>query len=264
MIHNSKKIIISVVILFFLISSYVGWKFFVLKSNKPPETYVAEIKDAVEQVEEKVEINKGDENTPTNNKEGNNNNNLPDRISINVPFTSQAPFGVWDARHEEACEEASLIMLKYYLDGKPLAKDIAEAEIQKMIDFEVKTYGDYKDTTVEQTLKLAKDFYGINNLKAVYDFKADDLKKELAKNQPIIVPAAGRELGNPNFTAPGPIYHNLVLTGYSGSQIITNDPGTRKGQDYRYNIDILYSAIHDFPGDLNKIDEGRKAMIVIR
>jgi hypothetical protein len=189
--------------------------------------------------------------------------NIPDKILISVPFATQAPFANWDALHEEACEEASLIMLKYYLDKKPLTPDIAESEIQRMVEFEIKNYGDFKDTTVSETVKLAEDFYGINNLKVVYDFPKEDLKKYLAQENPVIVPAAGRELGNPNFTAPGPLYHNLVLAGYNGNTIITNDPGTRKGQGYTYNIDVLYDAIHDFPGKPEDIIQGRKAMIVL-
>jgi len=188
---------------------------------------------------------------------------LPNKILIDVPFTSQAPFGKWDAYHQEACEEASLVMLKYYLDKKALTPAIAEQEIQKLIAFQIKKYGDYKDTDAAETVKLATDFYQIKNLKVVYDFSKADLKKYLAKGAPIIVPAAGRMLGNPNFTAPGPLYHNLILLGYDGDTIITNDPGTRKGRGYRYDADVLYKAIHDFPGKPENITQGRKAMIVL-
>ncbi len=188
---------------------------------------------------------------------------LPEKIAISVPFATQAPLGQWDAMHEEACEEASLVMLKYYLDGKSLTPAIMEKEIQKMVKFEVKNYGDYKDTTATETVQLAGDFYGIKNLKVIYDFSAEDLKKYLALGRPIIVPAAGRALGNPFFTPPGPLYHNLVLTGYDGDTIITNDPGTRRGENYKYDINILYNAIHDFPGKAADIEKGRKAMIVL-
>jgi VanZ family protein len=188
---------------------------------------------------------------------------IPDKIKIQVPFTSQAPFSKWDAYHEEACEEASLIMIKYYIDGKALNKDIAEKEIQDMIKFEIKKYGDYKDTNASETVKLAEDFYGIENFKVVYDFKPEDIKKYLAKGKPVIVPAAGRKLGNPNFTPPGPLYHNLVLTGYNGDIVTTNDPGTRKGENYTYSLSVLYGAIHDFPGQPEDIEKGRKAMIVM-
>jgi hypothetical protein len=189
---------------------------------------------------------------------------VPDKILIDVPFTSQAPYSKWDAYHEEACEEASLIMVRYFLEKKALNPEIAENEIQKLIRFEIDRYGDYMDSDARGVVTLAKDYYGLNNLEVVYDFTKEELKKELAKGNPIIIPAAGRLLGNPNFTAPGPLYHNLVLIGYEGSQFITNDPGTRKGKGYRYDADVFYAAIHDYPGDKNNIIQGRKAMIVIR
>lgn len=188
---------------------------------------------------------------------------LPSKVIIDVPFTSQAPFTNWDVYHEEACEEASVIMVEYYLKNKSLNKEQADKEILALIDFEIKNYGDYIDSDAEQIIKMAKDFYGITNMKVVYDFKKEDIKKYLARGKPIIILAAGRLLGNPNFKTPGPLYHALVLTGYNGDWIITNDPGTRKGEGYRYKIDVLYEAIHDFPGDKDKIEQGRKAMIIL-
>lgn len=187
----------------------------------------------------------------------------PTKILISVPFTTQAPFGKWDEFHEEACEEASLVMLKYFLDGKKLDKDTAEKEIQDLIKYQMKKYGDYRDSDMEQLVSIAKDYYGIKNLKVVYAFKPEDIKDYLAKGKPIIVPTAGRLLKNPNFKSPGPLYHNLVLTGYEGDTIITNDPGTRRGQNYEYKLKTLYDAIHDFPGNPKNIEKGQKAMIVL-
>jgi len=184
---------------------------------------------------------------------------------LKVPFVPQAPFGVWDEYHEDACEEASLIMLKNYLDEKKeMTKEEMENEIQKMIKFQIENYGDYKDSDMEEVVRLAHDFYGMNNLKVVYNFDKDDLKKYLARGNPIIVPTAGRLLNNPYFTAPGPLYHNLILIGYDGDKIITNDPGTKRGANYEYDIDVLYNAIHDFPGNKKEIEKGSKAMIVIK
>jgi hypothetical protein len=188
---------------------------------------------------------------------------IPDEVFIKVPFTSQAPFKNWDEYHEEACEETALLMVKYFNDNKKLSPEIAEKEIQALISFQLKKYGDYRDSDASQLVKLAKDFYALENLRVIYDFQKEDLKKWLAKGKPIIVPAAGRLLHNPNFTYPGPLYHNLVLTGYTGKEIITNDPGTRKGENYRYDADVLYEAIHDFPGKKEAIATGRKAMIVM-
>jgi len=188
---------------------------------------------------------------------------LPKKVFINVPFTTQAPFATWDVYHEDACEEASVIMVKYFLDKKELTKEIAEDEIHRVIKFEMDNYGTYIDTNAEQMIDTASRFYGIKNMKAIYDFKKEDIKKYLAKGKPIIIPVAGRLLFNPNFKAPGPLYHALVMVGYDGDKIITNEPGTRKGKSYEYDIDLLYNAIHDFPGKKEDIEKGRKAMIVL-
>jgi hypothetical protein len=54
----------------------------------------------------KLEVNT--ENTLTNNT---NSVNILDSYQItNVPFVSQAPFANWDQLHDEACEEASVII----------------------------------------------------------------------------------------------------------------------------------------------------------
>lgn len=188
---------------------------------------------------------------------------LPAKVLLEVPFTAQAPFAEWDALHEEACEEASIIMVKYFLEKKKLTPETAEQEIQKMVEFEKKNYGHFEDSDAREIVRLAEDFYGIKNLKVVYDFSKEDMKKYLAAGRPIIVPVAGRLLGNPNFTQPGPLYHALVLVGYKGNDFIANDPGTRKGKGYAYDADVLYNAIHDFPGRKEDIETGKKAMIVV-
>lgn len=188
---------------------------------------------------------------------------LPKKILIPMPFTTQAPFANWDARHEEACEEAALLMVAYFIKGKSLNPQLAEDELQKMIDFQIRNYGSFEDSDAAGIVQLAKDYFLINNLKAIYDFPKERIKEELAKGKPVIILAAGRDLGNPNFTGLGPPYHALVAKGYDGDTIITNDPGTRKGENYRYDIDVLYGAIHDFPGSKDRIREGRKAMIVV-
>jgi hypothetical protein len=246
----------------------VGGFFIFLK--KESRTEKAKSKDSVAlNNEEKIGIvaEKNNENTAEVKETETDKKEIPDKILINVPFTSQAPFAKWDEFHEEACEEAAIIMVKYFLDKKELTPQVAEKEIQNLIKFQIKNYGDYKDSTAKQIVQMYSDFYGQSKngmeFKVIYDFQKDDLKKYLAKGNPIIVPAAGRLLKNPYFTPPGPLYHNLVLTGYSGNKVITNDPGTKRGKNYEYDINILYEAIHDFPGKKEDIEKGKKAMIVL-
>ena len=53
---------------------------------------------------------------------------LPSKVSIEVPFTSQAPFANWDEYHEEACEEASIIMVKYFYSPKRFERNFINNE----------------------------------------------------------------------------------------------------------------------------------------
>ena len=188
---------------------------------------------------------------------------IPSSYLLNVPFISQAPFGVWDDLHNNACEEASIILVNYYKKKRPLSKAEMDTEIKEMVDYEIKKYGEHKDLTAQEVADLAKEFYYYKNVRVVYNFSWDDLKKEIVKGNPVIVPAAGRLLGNPNFRQPGPVYHMFVIKGYTPKELITNDVGTRKGDGYRYSYSTLDQAIHDWTGSPESINRGKRAMIVI-
>lgn len=189
---------------------------------------------------------------------------LPDSFQIkNVPFTSQAPLFNWDTLHDEACEEASLIIVKYYSSQKELTPEIAETEIQKMVEWEIGYFGSHKDLTTKETVNVAKNFYDLNNLSVKKITSLSDIKTEISQNHLVIVPTAGRLLGNPNFRTPGPIYHMLVISGYDAKGFTTQDVGTKNGKNYYYNQDILFNAIHDWNGVPDKINSGTKNIIVI-
>lgn len=180
---------------------------------------------------------------------------------LDVPFTAQAPYADWSEPYQEACEEVSIIMVNAYYKDQILDKKTAKQEILDIVEYEQSLFGFYKDTDIEQTAELAKKYWKYEKVEILEDPTVEDLKKELVAGRPIVVPAAGRELGNPNFTAPGPVYHVLVITGFEGDEFITNDPGTRKGEGYRYEMDVLMNAIHDF--NKKDISLGEKRVLVI-
>lgn len=75
------------------------------------------------------------------------------------------------------------------------------------------------------------------------------MKRALAKGQAIIVSAAGKDLKNPHFVAPGPLYHMIIVKGYTADgNFIANDPGTRAGADYLYDQQLLMDAMTDRGG----------------
>ena len=186
----------------------------------------------------------------------------PKSVLIKMTFVAQAPHANWDMPYQEACEEASLIIVDHYLKGTTLSADIADADIQAMVAWQIEHFGNYEDTTAAQVKQIAEEHLGLS-ARVVYDPTIDDIKKELAQGNPVLIPAAGRDLGNPYFSGEGPWYHMLVIVGYDSDEFITHDVGTRRGENYRYNQDVLYDAIHDWTGVKEEIRSGRKAMVVV-
>jgi len=189
---------------------------------------------------------------------------LPEEINLNVPFTVQAPDANWDEEHGEFCEEASVLMVSRYFAGEPIPNSTnAEAGLQDIKNWEVANLGYHKDTTAAETARILREKFRLSDLTLINNPTIENLKIELAAGNPIIIPAAGRLLGNPNFRQPGPLYHMLVVKGYTrDGKFITNDPGTRKGADYVYDQSVLMNAIHDWnDGD---VLNGQRVAIVVR
>ena len=191
---------------------------------------------------------------------------LPSSFNLAVPFTSQAPTGDWSEPYKEACEEASLYMVHSYFEGTKVKKidtQTATTDLLHIVDFEKQLFGFYEDTTAAQTAVLAEMLYGYGHTELIEDPTFEQIKTHIAAGRPVIVPAAGRELGNPYFTAPGPIYHMVVIRGYTeDGKFITNDPGTKHGEQYVYEADTLMNALHDWNGG-GEITEGKKVVLVI-
>lgn len=195
-------------------------------------------------------------------------NNQPEKpvklaasINLDIPFGSQAPFGNWELPYQESCEEAAIIMAHRYLIGETLTPKIMDEEILKLIEWERKKFGFYEDTTAEEIARTLREYFNHDRVEVRYEFTIDDIKREIALGHPVIVPAAGRLLPNPNFRYPGPIYHALVVKGYTDTKIITNDPGTRNGHNFLYDPAALMNAIHDW--NPKNILDGRPAIIVV-
>ena len=116
-------------------------------------------------------------------------------------------------------------------------------------------------TTAEQTAAVIETYYYLSP-EVILNPTTEDLMTALAAGYPVIIPVAGRLLGNPNFTGEGPLYHVLVIKGYTEKGFITNDPGTRNGADYFYTFDVIMNAIHDWNG--GDVLNGQKIMIIVR
>ena len=185
-----------------------------------------------------------------------------------VSFTPQAPYAVWDQLHEEACEEASMIMAASYFKSETLTAHIAEQAILNLVKWE-EGNGYQIDLTAMQTAEILRSYFRLK-AELIYDVSLDSIKKQLASGRLLIIPVAGRVLKNPYFKQPGPIYHMLVIRGYDGEKIITNDPGTKRGEKYIYSYSALIDAVHDWDNELagdgmteNEILQGQKVMVAV-
>lgn len=185
-------------------------------------------------------------------------------INLAVPFTPQAPHANWELPYNEFCEEASILIAMSYIQSKDIpSADFADAELLKIKAFEEKRFGYYKDTTIAEVATIIQEYYKYDKTKILVDPTIDNIKEALTQGKLVIMPAAGQQLGNPYFRQPGPLYHMLVLKGYTkNGQIIVNDPGTRRGADYIYRADILMNAMHDWRGD-GQIEKGRKVILLV-
>lgn len=183
-------------------------------------------------------------------------------VNLPIDFFSQAPYADWGMPYQEACEEASLILAYNYAQGIEMTKEEFHTELLRMVDWEIAYFGSYEHTTVDQTAEMLSEFYGFTNWKILEEVTAEDLKTELRSGNPIVAPFAGRMLGNPNFTGEGPYYHMLVIKGFDDNYFITNDVGTRLGENYQYTEGVLLSALHDWH-DTDIANLGEKKVLVL-
>lgn len=187
---------------------------------------------------------------------------LPDAVNLAVPFSSQAPYGDWSMPYEEACEEMSAIMVNAYYRGETgtIPRETAKKRIDDLVAFEKKLLGFYEDTNATDTAKLIKAYFGGPDV-LVAPFQKSAMQRALANGYPVIIPAAGKLLPNPNYRGGGPDYHMLVVKGYTEDRVITNDPGTRRGADFTYSFDAIANAVHDWNG--GDVTHGAPLMLVV-
>lgn len=251
-----KKRILIITILLIVLASFFIYRVKVknlwFDLAKPP------LPVAVEYVEQRGMI---DEKRLANNETPMLNVIPPTSYNLDVPFTPQAPFANWNETFKEACEEASALMVHYYYQNKTFTPQIATDEILKMVAWQEKNWGGHFDLTATQTAQLIKNYWGYKKVEVIDEPTIDDIKYQVSQQRPVIVPAAGRELDNPYFRTPGPIYHMLVIKGYIDDKFITNDPGTKRGKDYLYDFQTIMNAVHDWNEE--NILNGEKKIIVI-
>ncbi len=219
------------------------------------------IKELEEKNTQSITKNKVTESTPDK-IEGDENIQIPQSFQLTVPFTPQAPTANWDELHNEACEEASSIMTySYFNKTADLIPSYVETKIAELTKWQDENYGYHLSINTEETARMIEEVYELKT--EVAEISENSIKHALLKDKLVILPANGQLLKNPNFKRPGPIYHMLVITGFNEKGFITNDPGTRKGQNYFYPYDTLYNSNGTWSHENEKVDLDNKKIIII-
>ncbi|MFH1712272.1 MAG: C39 family peptidase [Patescibacteria group bacterium] len=168
-------------------------------------------------------------------------NDLAVQYNLAVPFTSQIT-------SQEAYVEVACLMVSEYYKGAPsgeIDSEAVETAILEVVDFEMDYLGYYLDADVAASAQVIDLYFGYG-ARIAETPTINNIKAEIAAGRPVIVPVASRKLGNPFYTGLGPLFHYLVIKGYSDDMFITNDPGTRSGENYVYDIDVVMAAMGDW------------------
>ena len=198
------------------------------------------------------------------------NTEKPNIINITVPFTPQAPLANWkDERQEDGCEEAVSLMAMAWVNGakEKLTAAAWEKSIIELSDFEQEKYGEYRDVTLADMITwIFNDYFKYEGVSIKTVASSTDILSELEKGNIVLAPMNGQKLRNPYFTAPGPLTHMIVIKGYDykTKEFITNDPGTKRGENYHYSESIILGAINVYPtGYHEEVASINKAIIVV-
>jgi len=182
-----------------------------------------------------------------------------EKVILSVPFTSEVPDGQWIKPWNNACEEASIVMVQEYYAGKnKMTKTEAKNLMNPLFKIEDKIFGSNADTDAFRTNKLINEYTSFGS-KIVDNPTLDDIKKELKAGRPVITFHYAKDIPNSNhrWRAGGSYYHVMVIVGYDDNteEFITNDSGDPStGLDYRYKYDIILSTLHDFNHQTRKAD----------
>lgn len=183
---------------------------------------------------------------------------LPSSTNIDVPFTSQAPTGNWSEPWKNACEETSIYMVSSFYTNDTIKRDQAIKHIKEIIAAKNEEFQVSADESLEKISELIALLGLPWKTEIVENPSIEDIKKQLAKNQPIIAPVFAPAL---HYSAGGPDYHVMVITGYDDktNEFIVNDPALKNGKGIRFKYDLFMGAIHDL--NQTNYKAGRKALL---
>lgn len=189
-----------------------------------------------------------------------------DFVNLPVPFTPEAPDGLMIKPWNNACEEATLVMLDEYYSGHRLSgvppkggdntnltipKTKAKKSILNYINIENKIFGYNGNTDAKEMAQLANEYSKYFEARVVTNPTLAQIKDELKAKRPVAALVYGFKLQNPRilFSRSGSYYHTFVIKGFDDKtkEFIVNDNGDlKKGLDLRYSYDTIMDALADY------------------
>lgn len=189
----------------------------------------------------------------------------PDRILLQVPYTTQAPLGNW-AQHQESCEAATLTMVfSYWHNDKSVVIDphVADASIAQIDGMKVQL-----DLTDQLLGQLALNHFGYSY--RILPNTVDTIREQLSAGRPLIAEVRTHGLGNPNY--PGYRYHYeqtgwsvphfVVIIGYDSTGVWLNDAGISRGRGYHITYAQLAHAIDDLDQHHPNLAQGQVLLLI--
>ena len=170
-------------------------------------------------------------------------------INYDVPFTAQSPATEWHRPvFQDGCEEASALMAISWARNEILEPQAVRQSILDISDWEDAKFGEFRDNSTDDAVIVIKEYFEHENVEIAIVNTVNELIKLLEQGV-VIAAMNGQKLGNIYFTAPGPENHMLLIKGYNfnDKSFTTNDPGTRRGEGYTYDENVLFEAIRDYP-----------------
>lgn len=182
-------------------------------------------------------------------------------LNLDVPFTSQAPERNWDQPWQDACEEVALLMLDAYYKGYGLSPLFVKDEVKRMVAWEEER-GWGGSIAMSRVERMYKEYFKSDKTpRIVENPTVEQIKTFLKQGKPVLVVADGKTLPNPWYSNGGPVYHALIIRGFTADSFITNDPGVNRGRNFTFSFADIMNSIHDWnDGD---VPNGKKVVMIL-
>ena len=180
-------------------------------------------------------------------------------VKIPAPYTSEVPTGSWATPWNNACEEATIVMVNdYYFGYENMTKKIAIDNMSPLFKIENKIFGSNANTDATQTAKLINDY--TDSVALIKDNPTlEEIKDELRQQRPVISFHYAKNIPNPNYhwRAGGSYYHVMTLVGFDENtkEFFVHDSGDPvTGAYHRYAYSVIMNSLHDYNHKTRRAD----------